>query len=132
MKIRKQTFLVVTMALLSIVSILIIAFMIDVTKKSGEEIGSLITLWVLESAILFLYLLSPGIESLLSQHKLLILVYHILVLLITAIIFVFFFEWIIVNQITVILCVTMAIQLIVSMFVFVHNLISNYYYDYEI
>ena len=104
--------------------------MIDVTKKSGEEIGSLITLWVLESAILFLYLLSPGIESLLSQHKLLILVYHIFVLLITAIVFVFFFEWIIVNQITVILCVTMAIQLIVSMFVFVHNLISNYYYEF--
>lgn len=130
MKIRKQVFLVIAMALLSIVSILVIAFMIDMTKKNGDEIGSLITLWVLESVILFLYLLSPGIESLLSQHKILILGYHILVLLITAIIFVFFFEWIIVNQITVILSVTMAIQLIVSMFVFVHNLISNYYYEF--
>lgn len=129
MKIRKQVFLVIAMALLSIVSILVIAFMIDMTKKNGDEIGSLITLWVLESAILFLYLLSPGVESLLSQHKILILGYHILVLLITAIVFVFFFEWIIVNQITVILSVTMAIQLIVSMFVFVHNLISNYYYE---
>lgn len=130
MKIRKQVFLVIAMALLSIVSILVIAFMIDMTKKNGDEIGSLITLWVLESAILFLYLLSPGVESLLSQHKILILGYHILVLLITAIVFVFFFEWIIVNQITVILSVTMAIQLIVSMFVFVHNLISNYYYEF--
>lgn len=130
MKIRKQIFLVIAMALLSIVSILVIAFMIDMTKKNGDEIGSLITLWVLESAILFLYLLSPGVESLLSQHKILILGYHILVLLITAIVFVFFFEWIIVNQITVILSVTMAIQLIVSMFVFVHNLISNYYYEF--
>lgn len=130
MKIRKQVFLVIAMALLSIVSILVIAFMIDMTKKNGDEIGSLITLWVLESAILFLYLLSPGVESLLSQHKILILGYHILVLLITAIVFVFFFEWIIINQITVILSVTMAIQLIVSMFVFVHNLISNYYYEF--
>lgn len=130
MNIRKQVFLVIAMALLSIVSILVIAFMIDMTKKNGDEIGSLITLWVLESAILFLYLLSPGVESLLSQHKILILGYHILVLLITAIVFVFFFEWIIINQITVILSITMAIQLIVSMFVFVHNLISNYYYEF--
>ncbi len=33
MKIRKQVFLVIAMALLSIVSILVIAFMIDMTKK---------------------------------------------------------------------------------------------------